>query len=66
MARKMIGATFGYDAEPGTVRGEFCCSQRYILVHASDSPESAKHEIDLLFKPHDLMDYELPDADFLN
>jgi nucleoside-diphosphate kinase len=45
MARKMIGATFGYDARPGTVRGDFCCSQRYNLVHGSDSPESAKQEI---------------------
>ncbi len=66
MARKMIGATFGYDARPGTLRGDFCCSQRYNLVHGSDSPESTRQEIDLFFNPDDLMDYKSPDADFLN
>ncbi len=65
MARKMIGATFGYDARPGTVRGDFCCSQRYNLVHGSDIPESAKQEIDLFFKPDEIVDYKSPDADFL-
>ena len=42
MARKMLGATFGYDAEAGTIRGDFGCSKRYNLVHASDSAESAE------------------------
>jgi nucleoside-diphosphate kinase len=65
MARKMIGATFGYDARPGTVRGDFCCSERYNLLHGSDSPESAKQEIDLFFKPDEIVDYEFSDADFL-
>jgi nucleoside-diphosphate kinase len=51
IARKMIGATFGYDAEPGIIRGDFGCSQRYNLVHGSDSLESAEQEIDLFFKP---------------
>jgi nucleoside-diphosphate kinase len=65
MARKMIGATFGYDAEPGTIREDFCCSERYNLVHSADSPESAKQEIDLFFKPDEIVDYEFSDADFL-
>jgi nucleoside-diphosphate kinase len=65
MARRIIGATFGYEAEPGTIRGDFCCSQRYNLVHSADSPESAKEEIELFFKPEELLDYKFPDAEFL-
>ena len=65
MARKMMGATFGYDAEPGTIRGDFGCSKGYNLVHGSDSPESAEQEIKLFFRPDEIIDYELADADWL-
>ena len=57
IARKMMGATFGYEAEPGTIRGDFSCSQRYNLVHGSDSLDSAQREIDLFFNSADLIDY---------
>ena len=39
MAREMMGATFGYDAKAGTIRGDFGCSKRYNLIHGSDGPE---------------------------
>jgi len=65
MARKMIGATFGYDAEPGTIRGDFSCSRGYNLVHGSDSPESAEQEIKLFFSPDEIIDHELTDAHWL-
>jgi len=65
MVRKMTGATFGYEAEPGTIRGDFGCSQRYNLVHGSDSPESAEQEIDLFFKPGEIIDYKLSDAEWI-
>ncbi|MHC4173220.1 MAG: nucleoside-diphosphate kinase [Planctomycetota bacterium] len=65
MARKMIGATFGYDAEPGTIRGDFSCSRGYNLIHGSDSPESAEQEIELFFRPDEIIDYELTDAHWL-
>ena len=65
ITRKIIGATFGYEAEPGTIRGDFGCSQRYNLVHGSDSPESAQSEIRLFFRPDEIVDYELADADWL-
>jgi nucleoside-diphosphate kinase len=65
MARKMIGATFGFDAEPGTIRGDFGCSKRYNLVHGSDSADSAEREIKLFFKPDEIIDYELTDANWL-
>ncbi|MHC4482923.1 MAG: nucleoside-diphosphate kinase [Planctomycetota bacterium] len=65
MVRKMIGATFGYDAEPGTIRGDFSCSRGYNLVHGSDSLKSAEDEIKLFFKPDEIVDYELTDANWL-
>ena len=65
MVRKMIGCTFGYKAQPGTIRGDFGCSQRYNLIHGSDSPESARDEIKLFFEPDEIVDYELSDAPWL-
>ena len=64
-ARKMIGRTFGYEARPGTIRGDFGCSQRYNLVHASDSAASAEFEIALFFTPQELTNYDLPDQHWL-
>jgi len=65
MARKMIGRTFGYDARPGTIRGDLSASRGYNLVHGSDSPASADYEISLYFKPEEIVDYKLIDEDWL-
>lgn len=65
MTRKMMGATFGCDAEPGTIRGDFGCSKEYNLVHGSDSAESAEREIQLFFRPGEIVDYELTDVNWL-
>jgi len=65
MARKMMGTTFGYDAVPGTIRGDFGCSERCNLVHGSDSLKSAEREIRLFFKPDEIVGYELTNADWL-
>ena len=57
ICRKLMGKTFGYDAEPGTIRGDFGCSRTYNLVHGSDSPETARHEISLYFRPDEILSY---------
>jgi nucleoside-diphosphate kinase len=57
MVRKMMGATFGPDAEPGTIRGDFAVSNRFNLVHGSDSPEAAEQEIALFFDPAELIEW---------
>lgn len=49
VVRKMVGATSGRAAEPGSIRGDFGMSKGFNLVHASDSPESAKRELELFF-----------------
>jgi nucleoside-diphosphate kinase len=47
--RALAGATDGRTAAAGTIRGDLALSNRENLVHASDSPESAKREIALWF-----------------
>ena len=49
VVRAMIGSTDGRKAAAGTIRGDFSLSNRENLVHASDSPDSAKREIALWF-----------------
>jgi nucleoside-diphosphate kinase len=49
VVRQMIGATDGRAAAAGTIRGDLSLSNRENLVHASDSPESAKRELALWF-----------------
>ena len=51
VVREMLGATSGLKAAAGTIRGDFSGSRQMNLVHASDSPESARREIDLYFQP---------------
>ena len=63
--RDMMGKTFGYDAAPGTIRGDFGISNQYNLIHGSDSPASAAREIELYFKPDELMNYEMPDGKWM-
>jgi len=57
IARKMMGATFGSKAEPGTIRGDFGVSNSFNLIHGSDAPESAARELKLFFKPEELIDW---------
>lgn len=59
MTRKMMGPTFGYDAQPGTIRGDFSSSSQHNLIHGSDSLKSAQQEIKLFFSPDEIIDYEL-------
>jgi nucleoside-diphosphate kinase len=49
VVRALTGATDGRKAAPGTIRGDLSLSNRENLVHASDSPDSAKREIALWF-----------------
>lgn len=49
LVRLLNGATKVEEALPGTIRGDFATSTTHNLVHASDSPESARLEIKLWF-----------------
>ncbi|MBV9310262.1 MAG: nucleoside-diphosphate kinase [Solirubrobacterales bacterium] len=48
-ARQVIGATNPLEASPGSIRGDFAIAVGQNMVHGSDSPESAKREIELFF-----------------
>lgn len=58
ISRKMMGATFGSNAEPGTIRGDFGISNSFNLIHGSDSPEAATRELGLFFEEHEILDFE--------
>ncbi|NEE02794.1 nucleoside-diphosphate kinase [Phytoactinopolyspora halotolerans] len=51
VVRQMNGATDSRTAAPGTIRGDLSLSKSENLVHASDSPDSAKRELAIWF-PH--------------
>ncbi|WP_261554747.1 nucleoside-diphosphate kinase [Frankia tisae] len=48
-SRGLIGATDPVKAATGSLRGDYALEIGQNLVHGSDSPESAKREIDLFF-----------------
>jgi len=66
--RKAVGSTEPAKAAPGTIRGDFAhVSYRYAdakdigvsnLVHASDAPETAKSEVEVWFKPEELVEHK--------
>ncbi len=57
LVRKVVGATKPSEALPGTIRGDFCSHTNHNIIHASDSDESAEREINLFFKPEEIIDW---------
>lgn len=58
--RQTMGATRPTEAAPGTLRHDFALEIGRNLTHASDSPENGQLEIDLWFKPEELVDWQRP------
>jgi len=52
--RNLMGATNPANAVPGSLRGDFCTTITENVVHGSDSPENAKHELELWFAKNEL------------
>lgn len=59
--RFLAGSTYGLEAAPGTIRGDFSMSRSNNIVHASDTPENAKIEIDRFFKAEEIFSYKRVD-----
>lgn len=57
VTRTINGATRPHEAASGTVRGDLALETAQNLVHASDGPETAEHEVGLWFRPDELLDY---------
>ena len=49
VVRTTMGATNPTDSAPGTIRGDLALAMPDNLVHGSDSPESARREVELWF-----------------
>ncbi|KAK6478345.1 nucleoside diphosphate kinase A 2 isoform X1 [Huso huso] len=56
--RVMLGETNPADSKPGTIRGDFCIQVGRNIIHGSDAVASAEKEIELWFKPEELVDYK--------
>ena len=58
VVRAMNGATRPHEAAPGSIRGDFALETAQNLVHASDGPETAVTELELWFRPEEMVVYE--------
>ena len=58
ISRRLMGATFGSQAEAGTIRGDFGVSNSFNLIHGSDSPEAASRELGLFFGDGEVLSYD--------
>ena len=65
MVRSMLGKTKPIESAPGTIRGDFALDMGRNVIHASDSPESAKREISLYFKTSEIATYARIDEQWL-
>jgi len=54
VVRRMMGATNPFEAEPGTIRGDFGLDLTANLIHGSDSPQTAEQEIRRFFREEEL------------
>jgi len=75
MVRKLAGPTMPAQADMGTIRGDFSVDSAaaanrdkravHNLVHASETPEEAAHEMKLWFSPTEIHDYKRAEEDMM-
>jgi len=75
MVRKMAGNTIPALAEMGTIRGDFSVDSPtaanrakrgvHNIIHASETPEEAKHEMEFWFSPEEIHDYKRVEDDLM-
>lgn len=56
--RQSMGATRPLEATPGTIRHDYALQVRHNITHASDTPENALREIEMWFKPEELVTWQ--------
>lgn len=57
VTRATVGATNPAEAAPGTIRGDFGLEIGFNMIHASDAPDTAVHEVALFFQETELASY---------
>lgn len=63
--RILVGTTKAWEADAGTIRGDFSLSTQSNIVHASDSVENGIVEVGRFFKDEELFNYKKVDTDFI-
>ena len=63
--RLIVGPTKGYEADAGSIRGDFSLSVQSNLIHASDPKEDPEAEIARFFSNKEIFDYQRIDFDLL-
>lgn len=63
--RLIVGPTKGYEADAGSIRGDFSMSNQCNIVHASESLEIAEAEIYRFFNEDELFEYKKIDFEFI-
>ena len=63
--RLLVGPTKAWEANAGTIRGDFSLSTQSNIVHASDSVENGEVEVVRFFSKEEIFSYQKIDADFI-
>lgn len=63
--RLLVGPTKAWEANAGTIRGDFSLSTQSNIVHASDSVENGEIEVARFFKKEEIFSYKKIDSDFV-
>ncbi len=63
--RLLVGPTKAWEANAGTIRGDFSLSTQSNIVHASDSIENGEVEVARFFDLPELFNYKKIDTDFI-
>ena len=63
--RLLVGPTKAWEANAGTIRGDFSLSTQSNIVHASDSVEAGEMEVKRFFKADEIFEYKKIDSDFI-
>jgi len=75
MVRKIVGGSMPSQAEMGTIRGDFSVDDAtaankdkraiHNIIHASETPEEAEHELGFWFAAEDVFDYKRAEEDIM-
>ena len=63
--RLIVGPTRAWEANAGTIRGDYSLSTQSNIVHASDSVETGEIEVKRFFAEEELFTYPKIDTDFI-
>lgn len=63
--RLIVGPTKAWEANAGTIRGDFSLSTQSNIVHASDSVEAGEVEVKRFFEAGEIFEYQKIDTDFI-